>query len=123
MVSPIRIVRSNMIDSRTFIPQLSSVVQSGVRTVVYFGDADYICNYEGGLQAANNVTYAGTAKFNAAALSSYTVNGKASGLFKTQGKFSYLQVFKAGHEVPYYQPALALQVFTQTMKGNAISGT
>jgi len=28
-----------------------------------------------------------------------------------------------GHEVPYYQPALALQAFQQTMQKKAISST
>jgi carboxypeptidase D len=32
-------------DSRTFLPQLSSVVASGVQTVIWAGDADWICNY------------------------------------------------------------------------------
>ena len=33
------------------------------------------------------------------------------------------RVFGAGHEVPYYQPAVALQVFRQTMGGQALSST
>ena len=33
------------------------------------------------------------------------------------------RVFGAGHEVPYYQPAVALQVFKQTMGQQALSST
>ena len=56
-------------------------------------------------------------------MTSYTVNGTAGGTFKNVGNLSWLRVFGAGHEVPYYQPAVALQVFTQTMQKKAIFST
>ena len=91
--------------------------------IVWAGDADWICNWFGGLAAANAVTYAGTSAFNAAALTSYTVGGAAAGTFKNVKNFSFLRVFGAGHEVPYYQPIAALQVFKQTMQQQALSST
>ena len=53
----------------------------------------------------------------------YTFNGKEAGQFKTQDNFAFLRVYGAGHEVPYYQPEVALQVFEQTMKKGAIAST
>ncbi len=113
----------NLTDSRSFLSQLSAVVQSGVETVVWAGDADFICNWFGNLIAANAVTYAGTSAFNAAALKSYTVAGAAAGTFKNVNNLSFLRVFGAGHEVPYYQPAASLQVFKQTMQQQPLSST
>ncbi|KAK0512578.1 hypothetical protein JMJ35_004595 [Cladonia borealis] len=110
-------------DSRSFLSQLSTVIQSGIQVVVWAGDADWICNWFGGLAAANAVTYAGSSAFNAAPLEPYTVNGTEGGTFKTVDNFSFLRVFGAGHEVPYYQPAVALQVFRQTMGQEALSST
>lgn len=51
------------------------------------------------------------------------MNGATGGTFKTQDNLSFLRVFGAGHEVPFYTPALALQVFEQTMKGLPLSST
>lgn len=111
-------------DSRSSLPALSSVVQSGnVTTLVWAGDADFICNWYGGLAAADAVEYDGQTVFASASLEPYTVGGKEVGTFKTQGKLSFLRVYGAGHEVPYYQPEVALQAFEQTMKGQAISST
>ena len=110
-------------NSRSFLSQLSDVVKSGVTTVVWAGDADWICNWFGGLAAANAVAYAGQAAFQAKALASYTVNGAAAGTFKTVNNFSFLRVFGAGHEVPFYTPQAALQVFKQTMQGQALAST
>lgn len=111
-------------DSRSTLPQLSSVVSSGsVQTLVWAGDADWICNWFGGQAAAEAVDYPGQGEFVAAELQPYKVSGTEMGTYKTQGKLSFLRVYGAGHEVPFYQPTVALQVFEQTMKGQAISST
>lgn len=44
-------------------------------------------------------------------------------MFKTQNNFSWLQVYGAGHEVPYYTPEVALQAFKQTMSKKALTST
>ncbi|KAE9368214.1 carboxypeptidase-like protein S1 [Stipitochalara longipes BDJ] len=110
-------------DARSFLATLSTVVQSGITTLIWAGDADWICNWFGGLAVANAITYSGQSTFQNKAVSSYTVAGTAAGTFKTVGNLSWLRVFGAGHEVPYYQPAVALQVFKQTMSKQAISST
>jgi len=86
-------------DARSLLSTLSTVVQSGITTLIWAGDADWICNWFGGFAVANAITYSGTAAFNAKAVASYTVSGAASGTFKTVGNLSWLRVFGAGHEV------------------------
>ncbi|EMD84874.1 hypothetical protein COCHEDRAFT_1149798, partial [Bipolaris maydis C5] len=110
-------------DSRSLLPALSSVVQSGIQVLLWAGDADWICNWMGNQAAAEAVTYSGSSAFKSAAMTPFTVGGTQTGTFKTQGNLSFLRVFAAGHEVPYYQPATALQVFKQTMQKKAISST
>jgi carboxypeptidase C (cathepsin A) len=81
---------------------LSDVVKSGVTTLIWAGDADWICNWFGGQAAAEAIVYTGQTQFKAKSLTSYTVNGTAGGTFKTVSNLSFLRVFGAGHEVPYY---------------------
>jgi carboxypeptidase C (cathepsin A) len=85
--------------------------------------SSWICNWFGNLDVANAVDYSGHSAFASKSLQPYKVNGKEGGQFKTQDNFSFLRVYGAGHEVPYYQPELALQVFIQTMKKGAIAST
>ncbi|KAI1846991.1 hypothetical protein JX265_006812 [Neoarthrinium moseri] len=108
---------------RSFVSTLSKVVQSGVRVLLWAGDADFICNWIGNLNVANAVTYDGSTSFKAKALAPYTVDGGELGQFKSVDNLSFIRVYKAGHEVPYYSPKLALQAFTQTMQGKAVSST
>ena len=63
-------------NSRSFLPALSSVVQSGITVLLWAGDADWICNWEGNQAIANAVTYSGQSAFAAKSLTPYTVNGK-----------------------------------------------
>lgn len=57
----------------------------------------------GNKAAAEAVKFSGQSAFQGAALEPYTVNGNQTGTFKTQGNLSFLRVFAAGHEVPYYR--------------------
>ncbi|RKF56908.1 Carboxypeptidase S1 [Erysiphe neolycopersici] len=99
--------------SRSFIPTLSTIVQSGVRTLIWAGDADWICNWYGGLAVAESINYSESYTFKDQMLEEYTVNGQARGEYKTAGNLAWLRAYGAGHEVPYYTPELALQVFKQ----------
>ncbi|TVY90827.1 Carboxypeptidase S1 [Lachnellula willkommii] len=110
-------------DARSFVSTLSKVVQSGITVTLWAGDADWICNWFGGLVVADSITFSGSSAFGSKAVTNYTVDGTAGGTFKTEGNLSWLRVFGAGHEVPYYQPKLALQVFKQTMQKQALSST
>ncbi|RJE27615.1 Carboxypeptidase S1 [Aspergillus sclerotialis] len=110
-------------NSRTFLPELSSVVQSGITVLVWAGDADWICNWIGNHEVVDQVKFPGSEDFQGKDLQPYTVNGEKKGTFKTVDNFSFLRVFEAGHEVPYYQPEAALQAFSQTMQKKAISST
>lgn len=110
-------------NSRSFLGELSDVVKSGVQTVVWAGDADWICNWFGGQAAAEAIAYDGQSAFQAQSLAAYNVGGKQGGTFKQQGNLGFLRVFGAGHEVPFYTPELALQVFKQTMSQLPLSST
>lgn len=78
-------------------------MQTGIRVLIWAGDADYICNWVGGYGVANEVDYSGHEEFSAKDLEPYTVNGTELGQFKTVDNLSYLRVYEAGHEVPFYR--------------------
>jgi carboxypeptidase C (cathepsin A) len=82
---------------------MSEVVQSGITVLMWAGDADFICNWFGNLDVANAVTYSGSAEFAAKSLEAYTVNGVEMGQYKTVDNLSFIRVYGAGHEVPYYR--------------------
>lgn len=98
-------------------------MKSGVRTVIWAGDADSACDWFGGLASANAIEYEGQDLFNSQLVTNYTVDGVVEGNFKSVGNLSWLRVFNSGHEVPAFRPELALQVFKQTMGKEALRST
>ncbi|OIW31437.1 carboxypeptidase-like protein S1 [Coniochaeta ligniaria NRRL 30616] len=108
---------------RSFLSTLSTVVQSGIQVLVWAGDADWICNWMGNFAAANSLTWSGKTTFASKAVAPYTVNGTSYGEFKSVSNLSWLRVYGAGHEVPFYQPKVALQAFWQTLQKKPLSST
>jgi carboxypeptidase C (cathepsin A) len=98
-------------------------VQSGITTLIWAGDADSVCDWFGGFASANAIEFSASSTFKDKAVVNYTVEGVAKGTYKTVDNLSWLRVFESGHEVPYFQPEVALQVFKQTMQKKPIYST
>jgi len=108
---------------------LQTVINAGVRTIIYDGDADFILNFNGVEAMVNALQTQFTTQFQAQTFKNYTVNGQATGVFKNAGTFSYVRIFGAGHEVPAYKfgtlgtGQAALQMFTQIMSNQSLTPT
>jgi carboxypeptidase C (cathepsin A) len=83
-------------DARSLLATLSRVVQSGIRVVVWAGDADWICNWYGSAAVVDAIDYSGKAQFQSTALTGYNVNGVEGGQFKTVGNLGFMRVYGAG---------------------------
>jgi carboxypeptidase C (cathepsin A) len=110
-------------------PFLETVINAGIRTTMYDGDADYICNYKGfeAVAAALNTKFSPI--YNGVDFAPWSVAGNPAGYVKNAGTFSFVQVTGAGHEVPAYgngnlaKGQAALEFFVQTMKGQQLTST
>ncbi|OJT04774.1 Carboxypeptidase S1 [Trametes pubescens] len=112
---------------RTSRPLLEKVIDAGVRTVIYDGDADYILNFHGVEAMVDALQTKFTTDFAKQEFANFTVNNEVTGLYKNAGTFSYVRIFGAGHEVPAYTHgslpvgAAAFQMFAQIMGNNSLS--
>ncbi|KAJ7251079.1 serine carboxypeptidase [Mycena rebaudengoi] len=112
---------------RSSLPHLEVVINSGVRVIIYDGDADYICNFMGVEAMIGKLNTNFSAKFNQQEFAPYLVNGQVAGQFKTAGTFSYVRVYGSGHEVPAYKNGTlavgeaAFQIFSQTMANQSVT--
>ncbi|KAF2765504.1 serine carboxypeptidase [Teratosphaeria nubilosa] len=98
-----------------FLQDLSEILDSGVRVSMYYGDADYICNWFGGQAISLAVNYSGKAEFAKAGYEPLMYGGVEYGEVRQYGNFSFTRVYEAGHEVPYYQPEAALAIFNRSI--------
>lgn len=98
------------------------LLNHSVPVTLYFGDADYICNWIGGeafsYQLDNVPLYTdGTAGF----VNITATNNEVYGQVKTAGIFSFVRIYESGHEVPFYQPLAALDLLNRTITGYDIA--
>ncbi|RDW22792.1 Alpha/Beta hydrolase protein [Yarrowia lipolytica] len=89
-----------------------------IPVLIYAGDRDYICNWVGNQYWTGNLTWSGQDEFNKQQLSSWKVEGEASGEIKNHGHFTFLRVFGAGHMVPHDKPKQALAILNRWIGGD-----
>ncbi|KAL6721823.1 hypothetical protein ACLMJK_000928 [Lecanora helva] len=98
-----------------FITDLETILNNSVRIALYHGDADYICNWFGGEAVSLALNYTHSAEFRAAGYEPFVLDGQEYGEVRQYGNFSFLRIYEAGHEVPFYQPAASLALFSRVL--------
>ncbi|CAD6594526.1 MAG: hypothetical protein ASARMPREDX12_009293 [Alectoria sarmentosa] len=92
-----------------------SVKSYSQQVMMYTGDADYNCNWLGGEVVSNEVGQPG---FNCSGYTNIsTSDGIVHGQVKQSGAFSFVRIYESGHEVPFYQPEIALAIFERAIAG------
>lgn len=80
-------------DARTLLPQLGNVVDSGIRVLVWAGDADIICNWLGNQAAVLAMQWSGAAELNATPLTNITLAGKPIAAVAYVKNFTFARVY------------------------------
>lgn len=97
------------------VEDLKSLVAAGVTVALYAGDADYICNWLGVEAVAEEVA---VDRWDVAGyVNVSTSDGIVHGQSKQSAKFSFTRIYESGHEVPFYQPVIALEMFERAING------
>lgn len=97
------------------IEDLKKLVDQGVTVVMYTGDADYNCNWLGGQKVASEVNAPGYE--HAGYVNITTPDDVVHGQVRQAGHFAFVRIYESGHEVPFYQPVVALNMFERGIKG------
>lgn len=91
------------------------ILNNSVRVAMLYGDADYICNWFGGQAVSLQIEYTHSAEFRAAGYAPFVVDGTEYGEVRQYGNYSFMRIYEAGHEVPFYQPLASLALFSRVL--------
>jgi hypothetical protein len=133
--SPINYTESNVVANSFYstgdplrgaqIPALGRLLARGIRVALIYGDADFICNWQGGEAVSLNLATmlpAYSIPFPSAGYAAIVVNSSyVGGVVRQFGNLSFARIYDAGHLVPAYQPETAFTVFTRVIQGTSIS--
>ncbi|OJD29552.1 carboxypeptidase d [Diplodia corticola] len=95
------------------LDHVRALLDAGVSVTLYFGDADYNCNWLGGSAVADAI--AATGYEAAGFVDLQTSDGVAHGQVRQAGAFAFVRIYESGHEVPFYQPLAALEMFERAL--------
>lgn len=91
-----------------FDDKLNDLLANDINVLVYSGEDDFICNWYGGHAWTHALKWPGQAAFNAAANTTWHVDGQVAGTATSAKGLTFLRVKDAGHMVPMDQPVHAL---------------
>ncbi|KAL4071737.1 Alpha/Beta hydrolase protein [Scleroderma yunnanense] len=107
-------------DARSFLPQLSKLANSGLKTLIWAGDTDIICNWVGVYASVSDMNWYGRDVFNNLPLTNISLDGAPIASVANLDNFSFARVYGAGHEVPAFRPAAAFEIFSQIIRGEQL---
>ncbi|KAM0747546.1 peptidase S10 serine carboxypeptidase [Meredithblackwellia eburnea MCA 4105] len=106
--------------SHNTVALVPPLLEAGIRVLIYAGEADFMCNYMGNLEWTLALEWSGKADYNLAKPKSFKMaskKAKSGGLTRSTGDgaglLTYLQVYDAGHMVPFDQPEFSLEFFNK----------
>lgn len=89
-----------------------------IPVLIYAGDLDYICNWLGNRAWVNALDWPGKKAFNDAKVNELrTKSGHNYGNVRAAQGFSFMQIYKAGHTVPEYEPEGSLDFLNRWIAG------
>jgi len=107
-------------DARTLLPQLSTLVNSKLKTLIWAGDADINCNWLGGHASVLAMDWYGNKTLHNTPFKNITIRGTPVAAVQNVDNFSFARVYQAGHEVPAFQPEAAFHIFKQVIEGKQL---
>ncbi|KAK7535668.1 Alpha/Beta hydrolase protein [Phyllosticta citricarpa] len=101
------------------IQDVRNLLDAGVQVIMYFGDADYNCNWLGGQACADEIAASG---YDAAGfVDLVTSDNVTHGQVRQAGLYSFVRIYESGHEVPFYQPLASLALLERALAGKDIA--
>ncbi|KAJ3313039.1 hypothetical protein HDV04_002327 [Boothiomyces sp. JEL0838] len=102
---------------------IPTLLEDGIRVLIYAGDADWICNWIGNKAWTLELEWQGKQEFNDAKDISWVsdVTGKKAGEYRRYGNFAFLRVYKSSHFVPLDQPDHSLEFINKWLSNKDIA--
>ena len=86
---------------RPYVEYIPPLLESGIKVLIYAGDADYICNWIGNKAWTVALEWSGSEGFAEAddVVWKSKLTGKEAGELRMFENFAFLRVYEAGHMV------------------------
>ncbi|KAF0687151.1 Aste57867_21122 [Aphanomyces stellatus] len=104
----------------SYAPHVEAVLSANVSVLLYAGDADLACNWQGNDAWPKQLAWPGAKAYVATELKSWTLDGIEVGQVRSHSLLTFVRVFNAGHMVPRQQPVVALSLLTALLRNQTL---
>ncbi|KAK2882482.1 hypothetical protein FQN49_000312 [Arthroderma sp. PD_2] len=108
------------------LADIASLLDSGVKVAMVYGDRDFACNWVGAENVSLAVDYKYAKDFRNAGYTDVFTDGSnvPTAQVRQHGLFSFTRVFQAGHMMLAYQPQVGYEIFRRaTLNMDIATGT
>jgi len=103
------------------LEDINAIISEDINLILYYSDTEFLNNWIGGKFLAEELDLPDFTNAEYANIS--TSDNVVHEQVKQTGSFSFIRVYKAGWAVPFYQPELALTMFSRaTGRKNIATG-
>ncbi|PSR78186.1 hypothetical protein PHLCEN_2v7518 [Hermanssonia centrifuga] len=99
---------------------IEALLERGIRTLLYIGANDWICNWVGNERMALGLEWTMQQEFIAQPLREWEIDGAAAGMVRNAGPLTFATLYGAGHMVPYDKPKESLELVKRWLAGKEI---
>lgn len=101
-----------------FEKNVAEIIDSGVRTLIYNGDCDIMCDWIGSKKWMTELEWKHSLHWSLMPDTGYFVAGAKVGMERSFAGFTFLQLYDSGHMVPRDQPEVALAMIQEFLSPN-----
>eukprot|EP00826_Nyctotherus_ovalis_P058428 TRINITY_DN8027_c0_g1_i6.p1 TRINITY_DN8027_c0_g1~~TRINITY_DN8027_c0_g1_i6.p1 ORF type:complete len:419 (-),score=103.06 TRINITY_DN8027_c0_g1_i6:164-1420(-) len=98
--------------------RIGYLLDRDVKTFLYFGVDDYICNVHGGEMAAEKIPWKGRDEYLKKEYKEWSIGNKTYADYKEHGMLSFIKVRNAGHTIFFNQRYFALEMLKKLIGVN-----
>lgn len=108
-------------DGKGAMAELATVLNAGVRVLVYSGQYDLICNHIGTETALNELNWEGQEQWANTKPGVWLVGQKPAGYARSYRNLQSVVIMNSGHMVPMDQPVISLEMVKRFISGHDLS--
>ncbi|KAH7909697.1 serine carboxypeptidase [Hygrophoropsis aurantiaca] len=96
--------------ARVTVEYVAALLERGIRTLIYAGEYDWICNWVGNEAWTRNMKWSGQKGYVAQPLRTWSVDGHEVGKTRSANGLTFATIQGAGHMAPYDKPKESLEL-------------